>query len=60
MIHEGGRRMKRKAEVNAAVKYSKTPRRNVEEQEFSAEFANGEDLAKHANRNSKLGRKGRA
>ncbi|HZG73384.1 MAG TPA: hypothetical protein VEY51_17750 [Chondromyces sp.] len=52
--------MKRKAEVNAAVKYSKTPRRNVEEQEFSAEFANGEDLAKHANRNSKLGRKGRA
>ncbi|KYD10183.1 hypothetical protein MXL46_12395 [Heyndrickxia sporothermodurans] len=50
---------KRKAEVNAAVKHSHTPKRNVEEAEFSAEFANGEETAKHANRNSKQGRKGK-
>ncbi|MBM7649350.1 hypothetical protein JOC78_002303 [Bacillus ectoiniformans] len=51
---------KRKAERNAAEKYSKTPKENIQDTEFSAEFANGEDAAKGANRNSKQGRKGRA
>lgn len=51
---------KRKAEVNAVEKYSKTPHKNVQESEFSAEFSHGEDdHLKGANRNSKLGRKGR-
>lgn len=50
---------KRKAEYNAAVKHSKTPKKNIEETEFSAEFANGEDTMKGANRNSKHGREGR-
>ena len=49
-----------KAEVNAVEKYSKTPHKNVQESEFSAEFSHGEDdHLKGANRNSKLGRKGR-
>lgn len=50
---------KRKAERNAVEKYSKTPHKNSHESEFSAEFSNGEDPAKFANRNSKQGRKGR-
>ncbi|MEW9050246.1 MAG: hypothetical protein AB2392_03760 [Neobacillus sp.] len=50
---------KRKAEYNAVEKYSKTPHKNVQETEFSAEFAHGEDELRGANRNSKLGRKGR-
>lgn len=50
---------KRKAEFNAAVKQSKTPKKNIEETEFSAEFANGENEMKGFNRNSKQGRKGR-
>ncbi len=50
---------KRKAEYNAVEKYSKTPKKNVEETEFSAEFTHGEDAMKGANRNSKQGRKGR-
>ncbi|MDZ5470517.1 hypothetical protein SM124_02025 [Bacillus sp. 31A1R] len=51
---------KRKAEFNAVEKYSKTPKKNVQESEFSAEFSSGENMMKGANRNSKQGRKGRA
>ncbi|WP_169816024.1 hypothetical protein [Peribacillus kribbensis] len=51
---------KRKAEKNAAVKSSKTPKKNLEETEFSTEFAHGENVMKGANRNSKQGRKGRS
>lgn len=51
---------KRKAEKNAVEKYSKTPDKNIQESEFSAEFANGEEAIKGANRNSKLGKKGRS
>ncbi|MDP4161863.1 MAG: hypothetical protein Q8906_01400 [Bacillota bacterium] len=51
---------KRKAEKNAVEKYSKTPVKNIQEAEFSAEFANGESKMKGANRNSKLGKKGRS
>ncbi|MGE8206680.1 hypothetical protein ACQKP0_19405 [Heyndrickxia sp. NPDC080065] len=50
---------KRKAEVNAALKNSHTPKKNLAESEFSAEFANGEESMKRANRNSKQGRKGK-
>ncbi|WP_394232717.1 hypothetical protein [Niallia oryzisoli] len=50
---------KRKAEFNAAVKHSKTPRENRQETEFSAEFSHGESPIKGANRNSKQGREGR-
>lgn len=57
----GGKSMaKRKAEFNAVEKYSKTPHKNVQESNFSAEFAQGEEPIKGANRNSKLGRKGRS
>ncbi|XJZ28287.1 hypothetical protein ACF5W4_05700 [Bacillota bacterium Lsc_1132] len=51
---------KRKAEFNAVEKYSKTPHKNNHENEFSAEFAGGEEAIKGANRNSKLGKKGRS
>lgn len=51
---------KRKAEFNAVEKYSKTPRKNRQQGDFSAEFAQGEEPIKGANRNSKLGRKGRS
>ncbi|MFB6465675.1 hypothetical protein ACE38V_02530 [Cytobacillus sp. Hz8] len=51
---------KRKAEFNAAVKHSKTPRKNIEDTEFSAEYIQGESGMKGANRNSKQGRKGRS
>nr|WP_295970205.1 hypothetical protein [uncultured Bacillus sp.] len=50
---------KRKAEFNATVKHSKTPKKNTRETEFSAEFSNGENPMKGANRNSKQGKKGR-
>jgi len=50
---------KRKAEFNAVEKYSKTPKKNIQETEFSAEFIRGEDPMKNANRNSKHGREGR-
>ena len=50
---------KRKAEFNAVEKYSKTPHKNVQESEFSAEYAGNDNAIKGANRNSKLGRKGR-
>lgn len=51
---------KRKAEYDAVEKYSKTPRKNRQQGDFSAEFAQGEEPMKGANRNSKLGRKGRS
>ncbi|WP_309087955.1 hypothetical protein [Domibacillus sp.] len=51
--------MKRKATRDAVEKYAKTPKKNVEETDYSVEFAHGEDPMKGANRNSKLGRKGR-
>jgi hypothetical protein len=51
---------KRKAEVDAALKNNQTPRKNLAESEFSAEFANGEETTKRANRNSKKGRKGKS
>ncbi|AIE59431.1 hypothetical protein [Bacillus methanolicus] len=50
---------KRKAEVNAVEKYSKTPKKNLQESKFSAEFGQDEDPMKMANRNSKNGREGR-
>jgi hypothetical protein len=50
---------KRKAEKDAVEKYSKTPRKNNQEAEFSAEFAGGENPMKGANRNSKQGRMGK-
>ncbi|MBP2239903.1 hypothetical protein J2Z40_000456 [Cytobacillus eiseniae] len=51
---------KRKAQFDAVEKYSKTPKKNLAETEFSAEFSQGENPMKGANRNSKQGRKGRA
>lgn len=51
---------KRKAERDAAEKYSKTPKKNVNESEFSAEFTSDENTMKGFNRNSKQGRKGRS
>lgn len=50
---------KRKAQFDAAEKHAKTPKKNLEETEFSAEFSQGDQPIKGANRNSKLGRKGR-
>ncbi|MDQ0270815.1 hypothetical protein [Cytobacillus purgationiresistens] len=51
---------KRKAQNDAVEKYSKTPRANRQDTEFTAEFSNGENPMKGANRNSKQGRKGRS
>lgn len=51
--------VKRKAARDAVEKYAKTPKENIEETDYSAEFAAGEDPMKGANRNSQLGRKGR-
>jgi hypothetical protein len=51
---------KRKAEFDAVDKYSKTPKKNVAETEFSAEFSEGENRMKGANRNSKQGRVGKS
>ncbi|MDP4085737.1 MAG: hypothetical protein Q8934_14120 [Bacillota bacterium] len=51
---------KRKAQFDAVEKYSKTPHKNIQENEFSAEFSDGEHSIKGANRNSKQGRKGRS
>lgn len=50
---------KRKAERNAVEKHSKTPKENIAESDFTAEFAAGEDPMKGANRNSKRGRTGK-
>ena len=51
--------VKRKAARNAVEKYAKTPKKNIEESDYTAEFAAGEDPMKGANRNSKIGRKGK-
>lgn len=51
---------KRKAEFDVVEKYSKTPRKNIQETEFSAEFADSDNAIRGANRNSKLGKKGRS
>ncbi|MEH7436539.1 hypothetical protein V7182_03510 [Neobacillus drentensis] len=51
---------KRKAEFDAVSKYSKTPHKNVQESEFSAEFADNNNAIRGANRNSKQGKKGRS
>ncbi|MBP1917067.1 hypothetical protein [Lederbergia galactosidilytica] len=51
--------VKRKAIKNAVEKYAKTPVKNIQESDFTAEFAAGEDPMKGANRNSKYGKKGR-
>lgn len=50
---------KRKAERNAVEKYSKTPKKNIQESDFTAEFAQEENPMKGFNRNSKQGRKGK-
>lgn len=51
---------KRKAQFDAAEKQSKTPKKNLAESEFSAEFSHADAPSRGANRNSKLGRKGRS
>ncbi|MCJ8009045.1 hypothetical protein ACFFF5_09670 [Lederbergia wuyishanensis] len=51
--------VKRKAARNAVEKYAKTPKKNIEESDYTAEFAEGEDPMKGANRNSNIGRKGK-
>ncbi|BCB03122.1 hypothetical protein [Bacillus sp. KH172YL63] len=51
--------MKRKAQYDAAEKNNKTPLKNKQETEFSAEFTQGEDPAKGKNRNSSKGKQGR-
>ncbi|MFT8322626.1 MAG: hypothetical protein ABF649_17225 [Bacillus sp. (in: firmicutes)] len=47
--------VKRKAKFDSVEKYSKTPKKNSQESEFSAEFSQGENPIKGANRNSKHG-----
>ncbi|WP_251553805.1 hypothetical protein [Neobacillus muris] len=51
---------KRKAEFDAVDKYSKTPKKNIQESEFSAEFTHDDNAIRFQNRNSKLGKKGRS
>lgn len=60
LILEETMMVKRKAQFNVAEKYTKTPKKNLQEAEFSTEFSQGEDPMKGANRNSAKGRKGRA
>ncbi|NCU16440.1 hypothetical protein [Pallidibacillus pasinlerensis] len=50
---------KRKAERNAAIKHTKTPKKNIQETDFTAEFAQEENPMKGFNRNSKKGRAGK-
>ncbi|MCU9595837.1 hypothetical protein OEV82_15640 [Caldibacillus thermolactis] len=50
---------KRKAERNAVEKHSKTPKKNIEQTDFTAEFAREENPMKGFNRNSKRGREGK-
>lgn len=59
-LQEDEKMAKRKAQFDAVKKYSKTPKKNLQESEFSAEFTHGENPMKGANRNSKQGRKGRS
>jgi hypothetical protein len=51
---------KRKAEFNAVEKYTKTPHKNVQDNEFSAEFTDNNNAIRFQNRNSKQGKKGRS
>ncbi|WP_199880755.1 hypothetical protein [Bacillus massiliglaciei] len=51
--------MKRKANIDGAVKASKTPKKNQAADEYANEFAADDNVMKGANRNSKMGRKGR-
>ncbi|UII57155.1 hypothetical protein LS684_06855 [Cytobacillus spongiae] len=51
---------KRKAEHRVVEKYSKTPKTNTLQSEFSAEFSRGEEDMKGFNRNSKQGKEGRS
>lgn len=51
---------KRKAEFDAVEKYTRTPHKNVQESDFSAEFADNDNSIRFQNRNSKLGKKGRS
>lgn len=50
---------KRKAQFDAVEKHNKTPKRNLQETEFSSEFSQGENPMKGFNRNSKKGREGK-
>lgn len=50
---------KRKAQFDAVEKHSKTPKENLHETEFSAEFSAGENPMKGVNRNSKRGKQGK-
>ncbi|MFB7640858.1 hypothetical protein [Peribacillus butanolivorans] len=52
--------MKRKANVDGAIKASTTPKKNQAVEEYSNEFAVEENAMKGANRNSKQGREGRS
>ena len=52
--------MKRKANVDGAIKASKTPKKNQAVDDYANEFAADENVMKGANRNSKQGRKGRS
>ena len=49
---------KRKAEYDAVEKYSKTPKKNIQESEFSAEFTDDNNAIRFQNRNSKQGKQG--
>lgn len=57
---EDNKMKKRKIQFDAIEKYSKTPKRNLSESEFSTEFSHNEEPSKGANRNSNLGKKGRS
>lgn len=48
---------KRKAEFNAVEKYTKTPHKNVQDNEFSAEFTDNNNAIRFQNRNSKQAKK---
>jgi hypothetical protein len=60
LLGRNGKMAKRKAEFNAVEKYSKTPHKNVQDTEFSAEFTDNNNAIRFQNRNSKQGKKGRS
>ncbi|CUB09380.1 MULTISPECIES: hypothetical protein [Bacillus] len=47
--------VKRKVKQNAAINNNKTPKESLPDAEFALEYE-GENSAKHANRNSKKGK----
>lgn len=51
---------KRKAEFDAVEKYTKTPKKNIQDSEFSAEFTDDNNAIRFQNRNSKQGQEGRS